>query len=185
MDKVFFMSEKFQNKYRIESTRKPEWDYSWSGWYFVTICTKNREHHFGKIVNGKMKYSTSGQIAHECWLDLPNHYLNCILGEFIIMPNHVHGVITIDYKSNVETGLKPVSTEEIKHYSLFEIIRGFKTFSSRKINDHFRTPGRTLWQPRFHDRIIRNEFELSAKVEYILNNPARWEEDNNNPKNIK
>jgi len=103
---------KFHNKYRIETTRLKHYDYANDGSYFVTICTKDRDCCLGEIKNGILIETIQGNIARECWLDLPNHYRNCILDEFIVMPNHVHGIIFIDNDS-VETGLKPVSTRRV------------------------------------------------------------------------
>lgn len=203
-------SKKWKGKYRIDSTRLRGWDYSYDGAYFITICTKNRQHFFGEIRNGKLIQTKQSQICMTCWLDLPNHYPNCILDAFVIMPNHVHAVIFIDNSAidtdtaPVETGLKPVSTRKPvstpvpkppgthdktaraktnrnrKKYSLSEIVRGFKTFTARKINEYQNTQGQPFWQTRFHDRIIRDENELNRIREYIQNNPRNWKEDRNN-----
>lgn len=88
----------YQNKYRIESTRYKGWDYSMEGSYFITICTQNRDNLFGSVKNGRMILNQFGNIAGQCWLDLPNHYQNIRLDVFVIMPNHVHGIIVIDNK---------------------------------------------------------------------------------------
>ena len=149
---------KFKQKYRIDSTRLANWDYSNDGAYFITLCTNNREYYFGDIVNCELTDTIQSKISMECWLDLPNHYTNCLLDKFVIMPNHVHGVIIIDNDRHKKTGLKPVSTEE-KRYPLSEIVRGFKTFSARKINQYQNTPGRPFWQQRYYDHIIRDEDE--------------------------
>ena len=87
---------KFKDKYRIDSTRLANWDYSKDGAYFITLCTNNREYYFGDIVNCELTDTNHSKISMECWLDLPNHYINCLLDKFVIMPNHVHGVIIID-----------------------------------------------------------------------------------------
>ena len=97
---------KFQGKYRIESTRLKDYDYSRNGAYFVTICTKNSMHLFGSIVDQKLIPNRQAEVVTECWLGLPAHYTNCVLDKFIIMPNHVHGIIIIDNEI-AETGLKP------------------------------------------------------------------------------
>ena len=100
------MDGKFQNKYRISSTRLKKWDYGWNAPYFVTICTKNMEHYFGKIVDGEMRLSDIGGIAQQCWCEIPDHFPFVILDAFVIMPNHVHGIIIInkiDDGHNVET----------------------------------------------------------------------------------
>ena len=163
----------FKNKYRIKSIRLKDWDYSSNGAYYITICTKNRECSFGKIVDGKMTLNYLGEIIKQCWYDLPNHYGNCNLDEFVIMPDHIHGIVIInnDHKSLVEAGLKPASTNVYsKRHGLFEFIRGFKTFSSRKINKiqnsfHFQ------WQHDYYEHIIRGDNELNRIREYIINNP--------------
>jgi len=90
------MAEKYQNKYRIASARLQTWDYGWNAAYFVTICTQNRECFFGNIVDGNMHLSETGIIAHKFWMEIPNHFPFVKLGEFIVMPNHVHGIVIID-----------------------------------------------------------------------------------------
>jgi REP element-mobilizing transposase RayT len=162
---------KFWKKYRTESTRLKEYDYSKNGAYFITICTKNREHFFGDIIDGKLLETKRSKICLACWLDLPNHYENCILDFFVIMPNHVHLIIFIENNDD-------------KKYPVSEIIRGFKTFTARKINDFQNTTGTPFWQSRFYDRIIRTEDELSRIRQYVQNNPANWENDRNNVENI-
>ncbi|MCF7845663.1 MAG: transposase [Candidatus Peribacteraceae bacterium] len=186
------MAEKFIGKYRIESTRLKGWNYSEDGAYFVTICTDDRTDFFGEIKNGKLIETEQCRICRACWLDLPNHYPNCVLDAFVIMPNHVHGIIVIDNWRGgrdviVETGLKPVSTGKPVHpkppppvrkkYPLSEIVRGFKTFTARKINQRQNTPGQPFWQRNYYDRIIRDENELNHTREYIWNNPKNWAND--------
>jgi REP element-mobilizing transposase RayT len=90
------MSDKFQNKYRIASARLPGWDYGWNASYFITICTKDRECFFGEIVNGEMNLSKTGVIADLMWYEIKNHAKGVELDEFIVMPNHVHGIITLN-----------------------------------------------------------------------------------------
>ena len=100
--------ELFQNKYRIKSTRLQGYDYSRDGYYFVTICTYKHIEFFGKIVNQKMVLSQIGKIAHYFWLNIPNHFQFVILDKFIIMPNHVHGIIIIDDIINFAIPVFPV-----------------------------------------------------------------------------
>ena len=90
------MPDKFQNKYRISSARLQHWDYGSDALYFVTICTQNREHYFGEIADGKMQLSETGKMANRFWFEIPNHFPFVQLGEFVVMPNHVHGIIIID-----------------------------------------------------------------------------------------
>ena len=159
--------------------RKPNrlrgYDYSKNGYYFVTICAQDLVEWFGKIENDQMVLNECGQIVSECWRDLPNHYRNIKLDEAIIMPNHIHGIIIIE--NNVGNGFKPFPT---KIHGLSEIMRGFKTFSSRKINNKITNNRRFHWQKSFYDHVIRNENELTFIREYILNNPKKWDLDTEN-----
>lgn len=98
-------NDKYQNRYRIPSTRLQNWDYRWDAIYFVTICTKNRHHFFGEIVNGKMQLSPVGTIADNLWHELTNHFDNIELGAFVVMPNHIHGIIVIN---NVINGIDEI-----------------------------------------------------------------------------
>ncbi len=90
------MADKYQNKYRIASARWQEWDYGWDAAYFITICTKDREHFFGEITNDKMDLSPAGVIADVLWHEIKNHAKNIGLGAFVVMPNHVHGILILD-----------------------------------------------------------------------------------------
>src|SRR5450759_4782397 len=103
----------YQNKYRVETTRLQNWDYASDGWYYITICTKGRDNIFGIIEQGIMQLNDHGHIVEQCWFDLPNHYSNLILDAFVVMPDHVHGIMIIDNSRIVfvETGFKPVSTD--------------------------------------------------------------------------
>ena len=95
------MQNKFKNKYRISSARLQTWDYSNNGAYFITICTQNRHHFFGKIQNQEMQLSEIGKLAEQFWLEIPNHFPFVELGNFVVMPNHVHGILIMNH--TVET----------------------------------------------------------------------------------
>lgn len=120
-------------------------------------------------ISAKIKLSDAGKIVFDCWCDLPNHYSNLILDEFIIMPNHIHGIIMI----------RNYSDEKQKH-GLSEFVRAFKSFSSRRINEFRKTNHNQTWQPRFYDHIIKSDNELDRIRNYIINNPANWVKDRNN-----
>jgi len=168
---------------RRKSIRLKEYDYSQAGGYFVTICTQNRECLFGHINNEIMILNEYGRIVLSCWNDLPNHYSHVRLDAFQIMPNHVHGIIFIEKSAEpVGAGFKPAPTSTKRH-GLPEIVRAFKTFSARRINESRRTPGEPIWQRNYFDRIIRDENELNRILEYIIYNPLKWEEDKDNPQN--
>lgn len=173
----------YKDQYRIESIRLKNWDYSSDGYYFITICTKYREHLFGEIIDGKMILSGIGKIAYQYWQEIPNHFLFVRLDNFVIMPDHMHGIITIS-NQDVETPKLGVSTigtnrnTKNKYWNpgnLGVIINQYKrkcTIESRKIDPYF------AWLPRFHDHIIRNDGDLYIIRKYIQNNPLNWKEDN-------
>ena len=179
----------YKGKYRIESTRLEEWDYSSSGYYFVTICTNNMECVLSRITDGKVVLTGIGNIAKRHWLEIPEHFKNVELDEFIIMPNHMHGIVIIE-NQHCRDAINGVSTDGggitrahnpmLSENSLSKIIRWYKgrcTFEINKIQNtiHF------AWQPRFYDHIIRNEKLLQKIREYIHNNPLKWDIDENNP----
>ena len=161
-----------------KSPRLKGYDYSQSGAYFVTICCHQRVHLFGDVADGEMMLDTLGCIVETCWDDLPNHYDNIRLDAFVVMPNHVHGIIFISGGDGVGEGLKPSpAPTTTKRHGLTEIVRGLKNFSARKINQLRDTPGTAVWQRSFHDHIIRSEKSLNHLREYVENNPARWQTD--------
>ncbi|MEM9271379.1 MAG: transposase [Cyanobacteria bacterium P01_F01_bin.143] len=173
----------YKNKYRIESARCPNWDYTSNGYYFVTICTYNRQCFFGNVIAGKMQLSDMGLIIAQEWQKTSQIRANVQLDEWVVMPNHLHGIIIIN--NSVETFRRNVSTtnkkSRLKPNSLGSIIGQFKSICTKRIwkmgfND-FR------WQTRFYDNIIRDEESLHRIRQYIINNPAQWELDRNNPKN--
>jgi len=127
---------------------------------------------FGDVTAGKMQLNDAGKIVQAVWGDLPNHYERLELDAFIVMPNHVHGIVVI-----VGAGLKPGPAK----HGLPEIVRGFKTFSSRRINEMRETPGVAVWQRNYHEHIIRNHESLDRLREYIANNPMQWALDRENP----
>jgi REP element-mobilizing transposase RayT len=228
-------------KYRIPSARLKNWDYGSNALYFVTICTENKICYFGNIRDGEMHLSDLGQLATTYWLEIENKFPFVVLGYFVVMPNHIHGIINIDKKliidncrdaiyrvsnsisnsvSNDENvnitdatnqdainqdatnqdainqdatnqdainqdAINRVSTVKqiggvtgnnnpMLHENLSRFIHWYKgrcTFEMRKIYPEF------TWQPRFHEHIIRDEESYLKIVEYIQNNPLKWQED--------
>jgi REP element-mobilizing transposase RayT len=167
---------------RRKRLRLPGYDYSQPGYYFVTISSNRFKTLFGTIAGGKMRINEIGKIVLQAWQDLPNHYL-CHLDAFVLMPNHIHGIVIIDDTSAVRAGLKPARTA--KRHGLSEIMRGFKTFSARRINEYRGTPGQHVWHRSFYDRVIRREEDVEQIRAYILQNPQRWAEDSYNPNTHK
>uniref|UniRef100_A0A832DK82 Transposase n=1 Tax=Ignavibacterium album TaxID=591197 RepID=A0A832DK82_9BACT len=175
---------KFQNKYRIESTRIPGYDYSNPNWYYVTINTKNHYCYFGNILDGKMFLNDIGKLTEKFWQEIPVHFKTAEIDYYIIMPNHIHGIIIInELPPLVETGHAPSLQEQTKRYSLSNIIGSFKSAVSNKI--HKIGYNQFQWQPRFYERIIRNEKELFRIRKYIEQNPLKWDIEKNNPENLE
>jgi len=185
----------FKNKYRIETTRLKEWDYSSGGFYFVTLCTRDFQCYLGEVIGEKVVLSKIGEIAYKYWLEIMEHFKNTDLDEFIVMPNHVHGIIVIN-NTNVETrhvvslpqkqnkdknkALRKFSTSSSG--SLSTIIGQFKAFVTRwcRKNEY----PEFAWQSGFYDHIIRSEKSLLNIRTYIRHNPLKWDLDKNNPENL-
>jgi putative transposase len=167
------------------------YDYSAPGAHFVTACTQNRECLFGDIVDGVMVCNDAGRMVADVWYSLTTHYPHAVLDAFTMMPNHVHCVVvlTCGDSSVVGAGLKPAPTVTNRatndrvptRHGSPEIIRAFKTFSARRINDLRGTPDARVWQRGYYERIIRDEAELNRIRQYIAENPSRWAADPENP----
>ena len=169
---------KFRNKYRIESARHPSWDYSKSGIYFITICTKNFTPFFGEIQSGIMCLNDIGSIAYNEWLktSILRPDMNLKLGNFIIMPDHMHGIIIIG-KNKYNTDNKDDLNKKFgpQRKNLSSIIRRYKsavTIQARKINPDFK------WQSRFHDSILWDDSAFQRVQSYIADNPKNWAKKN-------
>lgn len=148
------------------SIRLPRYDYTQPGAYFVTICVAGRRCIFGEIVDGVMRPNKNGLIVAGQWAGLPRHYPNALLDEFVLMPNHVHGIICLSdsLHSSVGAGFKPAlaSPNSNQRHGLPEIIRGFKTFSSRGINQLRGTIGAPVWQRNYYEHVVRGEYDLDV-----------------------
>jgi len=212
------MSEdKYKNKYRIPSNRLHGYDYGSNGCYFVTICTRNHIHYFGEIVNemnvetdnvvetrliASLRATEIGEIAEKFWLEIPNYFPFVILDQYIVMPNHIHGILIFDKNVCCRDAINRVSdngtdngTDDdnatnnkhkiggvtgihntMLHANLGRVIRWFKgrvSFECRSYIDF-------AWQERFHDRIIRDNNGLDNVRKYIFNNPQNWKDDEYN-----
>ena len=164
-------------KFKRRSIRLKGYDYSQAGRYFVTICTYKSRCIFGKVKDKRICLNRAGVIIERCWNDLETRYNGEIhIDEFIVMPNHVHGIIFIPDLGRA--GFKPAPTRK---HPLSEIVRAFKTFSSRRINELRNSPGTPVWQRNYYEHVIRNESDYRQIGEYILYNPAKWEMDRENP----
>ncbi|MCC5629383.1 transposase [Nostoc sphaeroides] len=182
---------KFQGRYRVESTRLPNRNYAANGSYFVTICTSDRLHFFGDVITGNMQLSTIGEIAQQFWAEIPNHFAYTYTDIYVVMPNHVHGIIVIDRPTNVEThhGASLALADDefnkfspLKRNSLQAIINAYKSSVTRWCRKNGYED--FAWQPRFYDHIIRADGSLDRIREYIINNPIKWDKDKNNHTNL-
>ena len=158
------------------SIRLPGYDYSQPGAYFVTICVHGRRPILGDISGGQLRISRYGEIVQACWDNLPSHYIHVELDAFVVVPNHIHGIIRLT--DAVGAGFKPAPT---KRHALPEIVRAFKTFSARRINAMRAAAGAPVWQRNYYEHVIRNDDELRVIRAYILNNPLGWDRDPENP----
>jgi REP element-mobilizing transposase RayT len=177
---------KFKNKYRIPSARWQSWDYANPGMYFLTICTHQRLPFFGEIIQAEMMLSPMGIIAYACWDDIPKHFPNIELGAFVIMPNHVHGILVVNERledpKECDDDTKTIFDFESEQMSLISpqagsvsaAIRSYKAAVTRTIRPNHAD---FKWQKLFHDRVIRNQGEYQRIEQYILQNPARWGKD--------
>jgi putative transposase len=174
------------NLHKRRSIRLKDYDYSQSGEYFITICTHNHECLFGEVVDEGIKLSPQGKTAQQCWLDIPMHFNNAELDEYVIMPNHIHGIIIL--KDNSVGTRHAVSLHEQfgkpKCGTIPTIVRSFKSAATRQIRiltNEYEIP---IWQSRFYEHIIRDDKDLDNVREYITNNPFNWLLEKDVPNNL-
>lgn len=196
--------EKFKQTYRIPSARLKGFDYGSNGLYFITICTHQRIHYFGEIVETRncasgdhpvetrdcasnlpietietgnrpsLQATEIGRIAHQYWSEIPQHYPFVELDEFVVMPNHLHGILFFNRPDKIDW---VESKFGVQSRNLAAVIRGFKSSVKRYANLN---SIEFDWQARFHDSIIRNEEALRNISDYIRNNPINWMQDEYN-----
>lgn len=186
-------------------------DYSKTGAYFVTVCTQNRECLFGNVIEKEMRLNEAGKMIESIWENLSNQYPGIQEDAFVVMPNHIHGIIVLsDLNRRGESCIRPHSHRHPRSNRIIRngkgdhkdrpygtldrtvgrILQGFKSISTREYISAIRMqgwlpfPGK-LWQRNYHERIIRDENELNRIREYIALNPTRWMEDEENPMNLK
>ena len=171
----------YKNKYRVESTRLQKWDYGWNGKYFITIITKNRIHYFGEIdANKNMHLSGSGEIAEKYWYEIPDPFPFAILDEFIVMPNHIHGIVFIEKKrddTKLSTNQLTPGQKRFRNPGKNNISSIFGSYKSVVSNNAHKINPEFDWQSRFYDHIIRDDAELNRIRYYIRNNPKNWVDD--------
>jgi len=179
------------DKHQRRSLRLPHYDYASSGAYFITICVHQRQCLFGEIVDGMMRLNKWGTIAQECWQAIPDHFAQVQLDEWVIMPNHIHGIIVINDPDRRGTAMPcpyPVTNPIQKRKfgesiagSLPTIIGSYKSAVTKRINGDRNIRGASIWQRNYYEHIIRNDTALAHIRQYIQNNPASWHQDQLHP----
>ncbi len=165
-----------------KSIRLKGYDYSQPGFYFITIVTKYREYLFGEIKNGEMILNDAGKIAKKYWLEIPVHFPNTRLHSFIVMPNHIHGIIEITVGAKNVSPQRDSSPQPFRSPSktIGSIVRGVKIGITKWFHQQFSDKfpiGQSVWQRNYWEHIILNEDEYNRISQYITNNPAQWKID--------
>jgi putative transposase len=173
------------NRPNRRSIRLKEYDYSQPGEYFITICTHNHECMLGEIVDGEIRLNDIGKIVEKEWLRTSNIRPGIELDVYVIMPNHIHGIIVIKDESPIpNVGTHSCASLQRKPRSLGSIIAGFKSAATKRINELRHTPSFPVWQKRFYDRVIRDDKELNNIRDYIRNNVLQWAIKSDDPEKI-
>lgn len=180
------------DKHHRRSIRLKGYDYASGGAYFVTICTFRRHCLFGQIVDGEMQLNEIDHIVAEEWLQSRMMRKEIDFGQWVIVPNHLHGIVWIEPTDPVgANGRLPLQrmgqpqrgVPPMKPRSLSSFIAGFKSATTKRINTARNSPGTPVWQRNYYDHIIRSEKSLQHIQQYIQNNPATWQDDQLNPAN--
>jgi len=174
------------------SIRLKGYDYTRAGAYFVTICTKDRACLFGDVADGVMRLDQMGHIVRQCWLAIPDHVPHVLLDEFVVMPNHVHGIIVImathivgaTHASPLQNDDTPTRPRGPQRQSVASIVGSFKSAATKRINEQRGTPGAPVWQRNYYEHIIRDDESLNRIRQYIAENPLHWYLDRENPNAI-
>lgn len=182
--------EKWKGKYRIPSARATWWDYSGEGVYFIIICSHRQELVFGDCQDGKMTLSVTGAIAQGMWYMMPSRFPHVTLDAFVVMPNHIHGILIFD------TPPRSASQKQIQAYdaekdptkseffsrispkagSLGRVLGWYKSECTKRIREVY-LETEEVWQERYWDNIIQNAASFERIATYIETNPANWEKD--------
>lgn len=160
-----------------QSIRLKRYDYSGDGLYFVTINTKKQQHLFGTIENGEMKLNEGGKMALSCWLEIPKHYPNVVLHNFVVMPNHVHGILEIIKDNTPHFSFQDLQNQELTPFrspakTLGSIVRGYKIGVVKWFRSN--TDIYDVWHRNYYEIIIRSLPDYERIATYIEDNPKNW-----------
>jgi putative transposase len=180
-----------RTRHHRRSIRLPAYDYAQPGAYFVTICSQNRECLFGDVINGEMILNQRGEMVERTWRELAEHYSGVEVDAFVVMPNHVHGIIVLVGAGPVGAGPRACPDSGRPQgvaptMSLADVVHRFKSLTTTRyrrgvLQDGWQPFAGRLWQRNYYEHIIRDEEELGRIRQYIIDNPARWEDDIENP----
>ena len=165
-----------------KSIRLKNYDYSQNGYYFVTICTQDKEYLFGRIENGEMILNDYGKIVNNEWMKTAIMRTNVKLDQYVIMPNHIHGIIIIN--NRIGTAVGDTTAEKAEQFgkptsnTIPTIVRGYKSSVTKQINSMRNLQGTPVWQRNYYEHIIREEKDLQKIREYIRNNIQMWDDEN-------
>ncbi len=173
------------DKYHRRSVRLQGYDYSQPGAYFVTVCTHGGDCILGDVVDGQVRLSSLGDVVRRVWHGLEERFERIELDSFVVMPNHVHGIVVITPVVGARVGaiheLPLQGRTQRRRMLLPKVVGYFKMNASRAINGLRGTPGTPVWQRNYYEHVVRGEWELRAIQQYILDNPFNWQLDRENP----
>jgi putative transposase len=169
------------DRHHRRSVRLRGYDYTQAGAYYVTICIHRRECLLGSVINGAMQLSEYGHVAQLCWQTIPEHFMHVNLDAFVVMPNHVHGILHIAESSSSENPAPERFAQPVSG-SLATIIRSYKAAVTKSVNALRDMSGASFWQRSYYDQIIRDRSSLLKIREYIAYNPLRWQSAQPQPK---
>jgi REP element-mobilizing transposase RayT len=163
--------------------RLAEYDYSHAGMYFVTICTHRRELLFGTVHAQAISLTPAGCVVQQCWDEIPAHYPGVRTDAFVIMPNHIHGLIQLTGTGTVGARHASPGPEAARARppTLANVVGSFKSAVTSRVNVQRGTPGATVWQRGYFERVLRNDDEMLRARKYIVENPLKWHLDEENP----
>jgi putative transposase len=164
------------------TVRLAGYNYAAAGGYFITLVTHERQCLFGEIVDAEVRLNELGEIVQEEWLRSADIRPGILLEAFVVMPNHVHGVVIFSRDDSANDGNSRGKRQFRRDpRSVSSLVAGFKAATTTRINMLRQTPGQLVWQRNFYEHVIRNDADLERIREYIAGNPAKWQEDSENP----
>jgi REP element-mobilizing transposase RayT len=165
-------------------------DYATAGVYFVTICTHGKRCILGRIIDDRAVLSRIGVIAHECWRAISEHSTGVDLDAYVVMPNHIHGLIVLPRAPRARHAV-PLQDNSVlaparsfgspQSRELPTVVRSFKSACTRRVNQMQGTAGEPLWQRGYHEHVVRGSDDLEQLRRYIAENPLNWALDRENP----